>query len=140
MGQELPYFIASVDVRAGKTGFISSSGYCLATLVRLPQGGQEVAVVVLGAQSNASRFLETRNLFTWMSINPGARIASAGMWIEARASASPKVMLSTRPCEILTDPGPRMSAPSKMCCAAIVREEEPAWPICIDPRMAVTDS
>jgi len=57
-----------VDVRAGKTGFISSSGYCLATLVRLPQGGQEVAVVVLVAQSNASRFLETRNLFTWMSI------------------------------------------------------------------------
>ena len=56
-----------VDVRAGKTGFISSSGYCLATLVRLPQGGQEVAVVVLGAQSNAARFLETRNLFTWMS-------------------------------------------------------------------------
>src|SRR5439155_7165297 len=61
-------FLPDVDVRAGKTGFISSSGYCLATLVRLPQGGQEVAVVVLGAQSNASRFLETRNLFTWMSI------------------------------------------------------------------------
>ncbi|MGB7217552.1 MAG: serine hydrolase [Vicinamibacterales bacterium] len=56
-----------VDVRAGKTGFISSSGYCLATLLRLPQGGQEVAVVVLGARSNAGRFLETRNLFTWMS-------------------------------------------------------------------------
>jgi len=56
-----------VDVRAGKTGFITSSGYCLATLLRLPQGGQEVAVVVLGARSNAGRFVETRNLFTWMS-------------------------------------------------------------------------
>ncbi len=59
--------LPDVDVRAGKTGFISSSGYCLATLLRLPQGGQEVAVVVLGAQSNAGRFMETRNLFTWMS-------------------------------------------------------------------------
>ena len=30
-----------VDVRAGKTGFISKAGYCLATLLRLPQGGQD---------------------------------------------------------------------------------------------------
>lgn len=56
-----------VDVRAGKTGFISKAGYCLATLLRLPQGGQQVAVVVLGARSNAGRFLETKNLFTWLS-------------------------------------------------------------------------
>jgi D-alanyl-D-alanine endopeptidase (penicillin-binding protein 7) len=56
-----------VDVRAGKTGFISKSGYCLATLLRLPEGHQEVAVVVLGARSNAGRFLETRNLFNWLS-------------------------------------------------------------------------
>ena len=27
-----------VDVRAGKTGFISKAGYCLATLLRLPRG------------------------------------------------------------------------------------------------------
>jgi len=66
-----------VDVRAGKTGFISSSGYCLATLLRLPQGGQEVAVVVLGAQSNAGRFLETRNLFTWMSTKLSASFEAA---------------------------------------------------------------
>jgi D-alanyl-D-alanine endopeptidase (penicillin-binding protein 7) len=56
-----------VEVRAGKTGFISKSGYCLATLLRLPQGGQEVAVVVLGARSNAARFMETQNLFNWLS-------------------------------------------------------------------------
>ena len=37
-----------VDVMGGKTGFISKAGYCLATLLRLPQGNQ-VAVVVLGA-------------------------------------------------------------------------------------------
>jgi len=56
-----------VDVQAGKTGFISKAGYCLATLLRMPQGGQSVAVVVLGARSNAARFLETRNLFDWLS-------------------------------------------------------------------------
>lgn len=57
----------NVEVRAGKTGFISKSGYCLATLLRLPQSGQEVAVVVLGARSNAGRFRETENLFNWLS-------------------------------------------------------------------------
>ena len=56
-----------VDVRAGKTGFISKSGYCLATLLRLPQSTRQVAVVVLGARSNAGRFMETQNLFAWMS-------------------------------------------------------------------------
>jgi serine-type D-Ala-D-Ala endopeptidase (penicillin-binding protein 7) len=57
----------NVDVLAGKTGFISKSGYCLATLLRLPQTNQQVAVVVLGARSNAGRFMETQNLFTWLS-------------------------------------------------------------------------
>jgi D-alanyl-D-alanine carboxypeptidase len=56
-----------VDVQAGKTGFISKAGYCLATLLRLPQTGQQVAVVVLGAKSNAGRFWETRHLFNWLS-------------------------------------------------------------------------
>ncbi|MGE0361487.1 MAG: D-alanyl-D-alanine carboxypeptidase family protein [Vicinamibacterales bacterium] len=56
-----------LDVIGGKTGFISSSGYCLATLVRLPQTGRQVAVVVLGAKSNAGRFAETKHLFNWLS-------------------------------------------------------------------------
>jgi serine-type D-Ala-D-Ala endopeptidase (penicillin-binding protein 7) len=56
-----------VDVLGGKTGFISKAGYCLATLLRLPQGGPQIAVVVLGAKSNAGRFLETENLFNWLS-------------------------------------------------------------------------
>jgi D-alanyl-D-alanine endopeptidase (penicillin-binding protein 7) len=55
------------DVLGGKTGFIGRSGYCLATLLRLPQSGQQVAVVVLGANSNQGRFWETRHLFNWMS-------------------------------------------------------------------------
>ncbi len=56
-----------IDVRAGKTGFISKAGYCLATVLRLPQTGQNVAVVVFGARSNAGRFMESRNLFNWAS-------------------------------------------------------------------------
>jgi D-alanyl-D-alanine endopeptidase (penicillin-binding protein 7) len=55
------------DVLGGKTGFISRSGYCLATLLRLPQTGQQVAVVVLGAKTNQGRFWETRHLFNWMT-------------------------------------------------------------------------
>jgi len=54
-----------VDVRAGKTGFISKAGYCLATVLRLPQSTHNVAVVVFGAHSNAGRFMESRNLFNW---------------------------------------------------------------------------
>ena len=56
-----------VDVQAGKTGFISRAGYCLATLLRLPQGGPQVAVVILGATSNAGRFWETRHLLNWFA-------------------------------------------------------------------------
>jgi D-alanyl-D-alanine endopeptidase (penicillin-binding protein 7) len=53
-----------VDVVGGKTGFISKAGYCLATLLQVPQGSQ-VAVVVLGAANSALRFAEARNLFNW---------------------------------------------------------------------------
>ena len=56
-----------LDVLGGKTGFINRSGFCLATLVRLPKSGQQVALVVLGAQSNQGRFWETRHMFNWMS-------------------------------------------------------------------------
>jgi len=53
-----------VDVVSGKTGFISKAGYCLATLLQVPQG-EQVAVVVLGAANSAVRFWETRHLFNW---------------------------------------------------------------------------
>jgi serine-type D-Ala-D-Ala endopeptidase (penicillin-binding protein 7) len=55
------------NVLGAKTGFILRSGYCLATLLKLPQVNQPVAVVVLGARSNAARFAEVRNLFTWLT-------------------------------------------------------------------------
>jgi D-alanyl-D-alanine endopeptidase (penicillin-binding protein 7) len=59
-----------VDVRGGKTGFINKAGYCLATLLRLPQGDQ-VAVVILGARNNALRFWETRHIFNWVNEKTG---------------------------------------------------------------------
>ena len=65
-----------LDVQAGKTGFISKAGYCLATLLRLPEGGPQVAVVILGAQSNAGRFWETRHLFNWLSSKAGDLFAA----------------------------------------------------------------
>ena len=67
-----------IDVLGGKTGFISRAGYCLATLLRLPETGQQVAVVVLGAKSNASRFWETRHLFNWLSTRTRALVGSEG--------------------------------------------------------------
>lgn len=60
-----------IDVRGGKTGFIRAAGYCLATLLRTPQG-DPVAVVVLGARSNTGRFWETRHLLNWLSTKTGA--------------------------------------------------------------------
>jgi D-alanyl-D-alanine endopeptidase (penicillin-binding protein 7) len=56
-----------VEVMGGKTGFISKAGYCLATLLRMPEGDHKIAVVVLGATSNNGRFWETRHLFDWLS-------------------------------------------------------------------------
>lgn len=64
-----------LEVLGGKTGFISSSGYCLATLVRQPQTGRQLALVVLGARSNAARFAETRHLMNWLS---GTTLSAAG--------------------------------------------------------------
>ena len=56
----------SVEVLAGKTGYIDEAGYCLATLVRLDTGRQ-VSIVVLGAGSSSRRFSESRRLVNWLS-------------------------------------------------------------------------
>ena len=56
---------SGIDVVGAKTGFISKAGYCLATLLRMPQGPQ-VAVVVLGATNSTIRFWEARHLFNWV--------------------------------------------------------------------------
>ncbi len=51
-------------VTAGKTGFISEAGYCLATSVEAPTGSG-ITAVVLGAPSNALRFAEARRILDW---------------------------------------------------------------------------
>jgi D-alanyl-D-alanine endopeptidase (penicillin-binding protein 7) len=67
-----------LDILGGKTGFLRRSGYGLATLVRLPQTGRQVAVVVLGAKTNAGRFAETKHLFNWLSGHMTATTMIAG--------------------------------------------------------------
>ncbi len=73
-----------MDVVGGKTGFISKSGYCLATLLRLPQSNNQVAFVVLGAQSNPGRFWETRHLFNWLSEKASVLFAKEELPQESR--------------------------------------------------------
>ncbi len=48
-------------VKAGKTGYIIESDYCLATILQNSKG-EEVTVVVLGAPGNNTRFREARRL------------------------------------------------------------------------------
>jgi D-alanyl-D-alanine endopeptidase (penicillin-binding protein 7) len=65
-----------VEVLGGKTGFITKAGYCLATLLRLPGLDHQVAVVVLGARSNAARFMETRHLLNWIASRAPAMLGA----------------------------------------------------------------
>ena len=53
-------------IQGGKTGYIDEAGYCLTALVDLPDANP-VALVVLGAGSNAGRFSEARRLIDWVS-------------------------------------------------------------------------
>ncbi len=77
-----------IDVRGGKTGFIQKSGYCLATLLQVPNG-DPVAVVVLGARSSAGRFLETKHLFNWLSERTRT-LLSADVAAAAQAAPQPQ--------------------------------------------------
>jgi len=56
------------DVKAGKTGHINESGYCLATWVSMQS--RDVLAVVLGASSNAGRFAVTRRLIDKVALVP----------------------------------------------------------------------
>ena len=53
-----------LDVQGSKTGFTYEAGYCLITQVKGEQG-QQVIAVVLGSESENSRFLETKALSQW---------------------------------------------------------------------------
>ncbi len=60
-----------VPVMAAKTGFTNPAGFCLASLLQLPTQ-QTVAIVVLGARSNAERFIEVENLYQWVLLHAKA--------------------------------------------------------------------
>lgn len=61
------------QVLGGKTGFISESGYCLATWVRT--GGRDMIAVVLGAPTNATRFADVVRLVQ-RTVKTGAPVTS----------------------------------------------------------------
>ena len=63
------------DVMGGKTGFISKAGYCLATLLRLPQSNTRSRSSCSARTSNNGRFWETRHLFNWLSDKASASSA-----------------------------------------------------------------
>ena len=58
--------LGDAPIAAAKTGYTHKAGFCFASLLRMPQTNQQVAVVVLGAKSSANRFWETRHLFNWV--------------------------------------------------------------------------
>jgi len=80
---------ANVDVRGGKTGFISRSGYCLASLFRLPDANQTVGRGRARRALERRRFWETRHLLNW--INSRAKLLMA-----ATAARLPSLRSSSR--------------------------------------------
>jgi D-alanyl-D-alanine endopeptidase (penicillin-binding protein 7) len=79
-----------LEVRGGKTGFISRAGYCLATLLKLPEGGPSLAVVVLGANSNLGRFWETRHLLAWLNERAALFGITSPLGLSTPALATPQ--------------------------------------------------
>ncbi len=61
-----------LDVKSGKTGFIQSAGYCVATWVR--EGSRDLITVVLGAPSKQARFNETRRLVQQVALTSPAAL------------------------------------------------------------------
>lgn len=60
----------SLNVIAGKTGYIPQAGYCLVVKIAVPEsagGGEDdsVIVVILGAESDPGRFTQAKKLANW---------------------------------------------------------------------------
>lgn len=53
-----------LNILAGKTGYLEEAGYCLASLIK-GQAGQEIYVIVLGSESEQTRFQEVKSLAQW---------------------------------------------------------------------------
>ena len=120
-----------IDVRGGKTGFISKSGYCLATLLQVPNG-DPIAVVVLGARSSAGRFLEAKHLFNWMSertrnaavrrrCRGGAGRAAAAARVRHRRVAKDAPCAGRPPVRVIPPSPPAGSAPAEPRDVAALR-------------------
>ena len=105
-----------------RPGSSRKAGYCLATLLRLPQSGQQVAVVVLGARSNAGRFMESRNLFNWVSAKASTLFAAKPPPTQQLSSSNGRsgqgVEISTPP--VLARHSPRCIAAASSGSVAIV--------------------
>jgi len=61
-------FNSYLDIQAGKTGYITQSGYCLVAEF-IGDDGQVVISVVLGSASNNDRFQDLKALTTWIFDN-----------------------------------------------------------------------
>ncbi len=55
----------SIQVIAGKTGFIDEAGYCLIIKTQVPNSDRSIITVVLGTDSDEARFVETKKLLDW---------------------------------------------------------------------------
>lgn len=64
-------------IRGGKTGYIDEAGYCFTAVVEVPDA-DPIALVVLGAGSNAGRFSEARRLIDWVSTTGRPLLESGG--------------------------------------------------------------
>lgn len=55
--------LSQYDIAGGKTGYIVEAGWCLAVMVDTDRG--PLAIIVLGASTNSSRFTQARRLTAW---------------------------------------------------------------------------
>ncbi len=62
---DLLLFDPSLDIEAGKTGYIDEAGYCFVTRVRVPDTDRAVWIVVLGSTTDEQRFEDVKTIFQW---------------------------------------------------------------------------
>ena len=58
-----------LNLVGGKTGYTEEAGFCLANVVSHPKFGQEIVVVILGAESEEERFQQNKFLSQWVFDN-----------------------------------------------------------------------
>jgi len=64
----LLYFpVNNIDIVSGKTGYTNNAGSCF--VGEFTRDGKEVISVILGARNNEDRFLETKDLISWIFTN-----------------------------------------------------------------------